>query len=121
MFLLAVAATVLLTSAITMVLHLALFWTLSGRGFNAIMYGIVGFFSGLIIPLPLLPDWLQGALYWQPFRGLADVPFRIYSGNIPVENAGFEVLLQLFWTAVIVGIGRMIYRHVRSRLVVQGG
>ena len=46
------------------------------------MTGVVIVFSGLIIPLPLFPDWLQPLLYWQPFRGLADVPYRIYGGNI---------------------------------------
>jgi ABC-2 type transport system permease protein len=121
MFLMAIGATVLLTTAITMILHLALFWTLSGRGFNAIMYGLVGFFSGLIVPLPLLPEWLQGVLYWQPFRGLADVPFRIYSGSIPAAEAGFEILLQLGWTAVMVGLGYAVYWYARGRLVVQGG
>ncbi len=121
MFLLAISATILLTTAITMILHMALFWTLSGRGFNAIMYGLVGFFSGLIVPLPLLPDWLQGVLYWQPFRGLADVPFRIYSGNIAAADAWFEILLQLGWTAVMVGLGYTVYWYARDRLVVQGG
>lgn len=121
MFLLALGATILLTTAITMILHMALFWTLSGRGFNAIMYGLVGFFSGLIVPLPLLPDWLQGMLYWQPFRGLADVPFRIYSGSIAPAEAGFEILLQLGWTAVMIVLGYTVYWYARSRLVVQGG
>ena len=42
-------------------------------------------FAGLIVPLPLFPDWLQPFLYWQPFRGMADVPFHVYSGHIPVD------------------------------------
>lgn len=121
MFLLALAATVLLTTALTMIMHLLLFWTLSGRGFNAIMYGVVGFFSGLIVPLPLLPDWLQTALYWQPFRGLADVPYRIYSGNIPAVDAWLQVLLQFGWTVLLVALGYALYGYVRGRLVVQGG
>ena len=80
-------ATVALASAITMLMHVALIWTLSGRGFNTVMTGLVIVFSGLTIPLPLFPDWLQPFLYWQPFRGLADVPYRIYSGNIGTDAA----------------------------------
>ena len=81
-FLVSLTAAVALASAITMLMHVALIWTLSGRGFNTVMIGVVIVFSGLTIPLPLFPDWLQPLLYWQPFRGVADVPYRIYSGNI---------------------------------------
>jgi ABC-2 type transport system permease protein len=121
LFIASLAATVLLASAITMILHIALIWTLSGRGFNSIMTGLVIVLSGMVVPLPLFPDWLQKALYWQPFRGLADVPFRIYSGNIDASAAPFEILLQLGWTALIAVIGYAVLDRARSRVVVQGG
>jgi len=121
LFLGSIAATVLLASAITMLMHVALVWTLTGRGFNAIMMGVVSVLSGLIIPLPLFPDWLQGILYWQPFRGLADVPFRIYGGHIGVDAALLEIVLQLVWTVVIVGFGRAALAYASRRVVVQGG
>jgi ABC-2 type transport system permease protein len=121
LFVASLTATVLLASAITMILHIALIWTLSGRGFNSIMTGLVIVLSGMVVPLPLFPDWLQKALYWQPFRGLADVPFRIYSGNISASAAPLEILLQLGWTALIVLIGYGVLERARSRVVVQGG
>ena len=34
-------------------------------------------------PVTVVPRLVQPFLHWQPFRGLVDVPFRIYSGNIP--------------------------------------
>jgi ABC-2 type transport system permease protein len=121
LFVVSISVTVLLASAITMILHIALIWTLSGRGFNSIMTGLVILLSGNVVPLPLFPDVLQGVLYWQPFRGLADVPFRIYSGNIGAHAALFEILLQLVWTALIVGIGYLVLDRARARVVVQGG
>ncbi len=120
-FIVSISATVLLASAITMILHIALIWTLSGRGFNNIMVGLVMVLSGMAIPLPLFPDWMQGFLFWQPFRGLADVPFRIYSGNIALQSAGLEILLQLVWTGIIVGIGYRVLARAQLRVVVQGG
>src|SRR6185295_10289778 len=101
-FLVSLTATVVLASAITMLMHVALIWTLSGRGFNTVMTGVVIVFSGLVIPLPLFPDWLQPVLYWQPFRGLADVPYRIYSGNIDPQTAVFEIAQQIVWAALII-------------------
>jgi ABC-2 type transport system permease protein len=106
---------------VTMVMHVSLLWTLSGEGFNRLMLGVVPVFSGLIIPLPLFPDWLQPFLYWQPFRGLADVPYRIYSGHIPADAALFELAMQAAWTVLVVALGMGLLRVASRRLVVQGG
>ena len=120
-FLVSLTVTVALASAITMLMHVALIWTLSGRGFNTLMTGIVVVFSGLIVPLPLFPDWLQPLLHWQPFRGLADVPYRIYGGNIDPDAAVFEIAQQCVWAALIAAGGYALMAHGKSRVVVQGG
>ena len=121
LFILSVIATLALSTAFTMILHVSLLWTISGEGFNRMMPGVVPVLAGLIVPLPLFPDWLQPYLYWQPFRGMADVPFRIYSGHIPVNEAFFEIAMQWVWFIVIVVLGYRLLRHARTRLVVQGG
>lgn len=121
LFLVSVLATLVLSTAVTMVLHVALMWTISGEGVNRLMPGVVPIFSGLVIPLPLFPDWAQGFLFWQPFKGLADVPFRIYSGHIPAAEAAGEIALQLAWTGVIVVFGLWLLNRAGRRLVVQGG
>jgi ABC-2 type transport system permease protein len=120
-FVVSLTATVALASVITMLMHVALIWTLSGRGFNALMTGLVIALSGLVVPLPLYPDWMQPWLYWQPFRGLADVPFRIYSGNIVASAAVAEIFMQFCWAVLIGGIGYAILSRAQARIVVQGG
>ena len=77
--------------------------------------------GNLIVPLPLFPDWLQGILYWQPFRGMADVPFRIYSGHIPPSDAVGELAMQWIWLLLIVVFGIWLLGRARQKLVVQGG
>ncbi|MEQ8859830.1 MAG: hypothetical protein RIC56_14395 [Pseudomonadales bacterium] len=121
LFCVSLFATLVLSTAITMVLHIALMWTISGEGFNRLMPGIVPLFAGLVVPLPLFPDWLQPLLFWQPFKGLADVPFRIYSGHIAAPQALLEILLQAGWCLVIVGFGMWLLGRAGQRLVVQGG
>jgi len=120
-FLMSVLVTLLLSTAVTMVLHISLRWTLSGEGFNRLLLGVVPVFSGLVIPLPLFPDWLQPLLYWQPFRGLADVPFRIYSGHIAAADAMLELVMQVAWAALVIAFGVVLLRVASRRLVVQGG
>lgn len=121
MFLLCLVATVLLSTAITNLMHVALLRTLSGDGFNRLMPGLVPLLSGLVIPLPLFPDWAQPFLTWQPFRGLADVPFRVWSGHIPAAEAWADLALQLAWLALFVVAGRWLLGRLLRGVVVQGG
>lgn len=121
LFLCSMICTVALACAIVMLYQVCLFWLISGRGLQAFMMGITSVFSGMIIPLPLFPDWFQGFLNWQPLRGLADVPFRIYSGNIAPVDAVAEIALQGAWVLVVVACGYGLLLRAKSRLVVQGG
>lgn len=111
----------MLACAITMLMHVVLVWTISGDGLNRIMPSLVIVFSGMVVPLPLFPDWLQPFLDLQPFRGLVDVPFRIYVGDIPAVDAWSDILHQIVWAAVFVWLGRKILTRSLRQLVVQGG
>jgi len=111
----------LLTTAIGTLSTIVLFWTISGEGFIRLIPLVTWFFSGIVIPLPLLPDWAQPILNVLPFRGIIDVPFRLYMGHIPAAQAPGLVAFQLAWTALIIATGRMLLSRGTRRLVVQGG
>lgn len=121
LFLLSMGLAVLLACAVTMLMHIALVWTLSGEGINRIMLSIVTIFTGMVVPLPLFPDWMQPFLYWQPLRGIVDVPYRIYSGDIPSVEAMGEMLHQVLWVVLLIWFGRWLLSSSIRRLVVQGG
>lgn len=107
--------------AITTLVHVSLLWTLSGDGVARLMPSLVTVFSGMVIPLPLFPDWAQPLLELLPFRGLVDVPFRIYTGDIAVAEAGRAIVLCAGWWVVLVALGRAWLRRGQRALVLQGG
>ncbi|MEH2071506.1 MAG: ABC transporter permease [Nostoc sp.] len=114
-------AGILLSSALTMLLTVSMMWTLSGEGINSILPTLIIIFSGMIVPLPLFPDWSKPLLNALPFSGLIDQPFRLFTGNLP-PNALFNVLLhQLFWIFAIVILGRLLVILGIKKLVIQGG
>lgn len=117
----ATLAALLLSAAVGTLLTVVLLWTVSGEGLAALGPAMVFIFSGMIIPLPLWPDWAQPLLNFLPFRGMADVPFRIYMGHIPPGEAVYALLHQAAWIAVFIGLGRWLLARGTRRLVVQGG
>ncbi len=114
-------AAVLLSAAVATLLTTTLLWTVAADGINAVAFGLIWLFSGLVVPLPLFPDWLQPVLNVLPFRGMMDTPFRIYMGHIPPDQAILAIAHQLAWTVAFVMLGRFMVGAGTRKLVVQGG
>jgi ABC-2 type transport system permease protein len=121
LFVTSLGLVVALASSIVMLLNIAVTLTLNDRGVNSLFSAVAAVFSGNIVPLPLAPDWLRGALFVQPFAGLVDIPFRIYSGNLAGTPALAGIALQIGWTIVFVTMGHAWMRTVERRLEIQGG
>jgi len=120
-WMLATLLAILLSCAISTLQSISLLWTISGEGIANLTFAAVLVFSGMVIPLPLFPDWLQPVIKLLPFRGLCDVPFRIYAGHIPPSEYLHELLLQSAWIVGLIILGRWVLSRGMHRLVVQGG
>jgi ABC-2 type transport system permease protein len=120
-FAIAIFGAVLLSAAISTLLNISIMWTLTGEGMNRLIPAMVIIFSGLVIPIPLFPDWAQTFIRLLPFAGLGDTPFRLYVGHIPPEGVFGVVAHQLIWTGVLIAIGRVALSRGTKALVVQGG
>jgi ABC-2 type transport system permease protein len=114
------ACTLLLGCALTTLINISLLWTISGDG-AVVLTTLVTFLSGMIVPLPLFPDWAQPIVQVLPFAGLVDLPFRVFTGHIPPGAAVLVLLHQIFWTIALVLFGRWVLSHGIRRVVVQGG
>lgn len=111
----------LLAASITTFVIVSLMWTVSGEGLQRLLPHTVVLFSGMIVPLPLFPSWMQPFLNIQPFRGIIDIPSRLYTGMIPVNEAFYYLGFQLAWCLALVVMGRILIRRGLKRLVIQGG
>lgn len=117
----ATAGALVLACAITTLLSVSLLWTVSGDGAARLIVAGVIFLSGMIVPLPLFPEWAQRVVNVLPFRGLVDLPFRLYVGHIPPAQVVAVLAHQLAWTLGLVAFGRWLLGRGKRRLVVQGG
>ena len=120
-FLAALLLGVLVNTAISMFIYILTFRTLSHIGSLALIGTMGEFLSGLILPVPLMPQWLQAIVNVLPFRLAVDFPFRVWTGHIPLAQAGPGLLTQLVWLTVLLVTGEFCMRRVVRRAVVQGG
>ncbi len=120
-WLVAMVGALLLGCAITNLISISLLWTVSGEGVSRLLPAAVWVLSGMIIPLPLYPDWAQSVLNVLPFRGLIDTPFRLYVGHIPPQDAVYVLAHQAAWAVALVALGRGVLARGVRRLVAQGG
>ena len=121
LFCLSAGLTLMLSASIVMLLNLAAVTFLDERGVNALCASMIIVFSGNLLPLPLFPDWMQPALFLQPFAGLLDIPVRIYFGDLSGARAAQGLGLQVLWTTAFVLLGRAWMARCMSRLQMQGG
>ncbi|OUS78225.1 ABC transporter permease [Paenibacillus sp. MY03] len=111
----------ILVVAISMLIYISVFWTMSPTG-SMLMISVAGeFLAGMVIPVPLMPEWLQRITYALPFRWTTDFPFRVYSGHIPQQEALIGIGVQVGWIAALAAFGMWLMRKALRNVVVQGG
>jgi len=120
-FALSLVGAVALSAAITTLSIITVILTISGEGLTRLLMAVSWLLSGAILPLPLFPDWAQTVLNWLPFRGLMDIPFRLYCGDLDPGAVWGLLLHQVVWSLVFILWGRWMLSRISKRLVIQGG
>lgn len=120
-WILATIGALLLGCAITNLMNISMLWTIAGDGIYRLLPAVVTIFSGMIVPLPLFPDWSKRALELLPFAGLVDTPARFLTGQLPPVYIWVFLARQLIWTAILIILGRKLLARGLKRVVVQGG
>ena len=111
----------LLVAAIITLFHIITFFTMEIDGITNMFRVISEVFAGQIVPIPFLPPFLLLLANILPFRYVGDLPFRLYSGNIPVTETIPNIIIQTVWIFLLVILGYSLSKIALKRVVVQGG
>lgn len=121
LFLFSVILGLFVTVAFAMLMYISLFYLLSQRGIKIIITALTGFLSGGVIPLPFFPEPILAVVRLLPFAAMQNMPLQIYTGNLVGTDALLGIAFQLFWLAVLFGIGKLAMGCSFKNVVVQGG
>ena len=116
-----IIAVAVLSASIVLLINIISVAQSTDRGVTVFFAMASNFFAGLVVPLSFFPDSVRPALRLQPFAGLADIPFRIYCGDLSDGPAVAAIGLQLTWTLLLIAVGRWWLERVMAKLQVNGG
>jgi ABC-2 type transport system permease protein len=97
------------------------FYTTEAWGLHVLREGVASFFSGLLVPLAMLPSWLQTIAKFLPFGQSLYVPVSLLSGLTPLSEAPRLWGVQLLWLAILLPLSRLIFSRAVRTVTVQGG
>ena len=120
-FLVSTALAVGVAGAYGFILQSFAFWILDVRGPNQIGWILAQFFAGTYIPLVFFPAWLETAARALPFASMMQFPIEVFLGKHSGANLAGVFMLQIFWLAALVAVGRVLLARATQKLVIQGG
>jgi ABC-type uncharacterized transport system, permease component len=121
LFCLSMPLALCVTVSVCMIIYMLSFFTVSPQGLRIIFAMTAEIFQGIVIPLPFFPPRIRQIFELLPFASMENVPLRIYSGNIIGNEAVKAIFLQLFWSVVLIIIGKLICRSAMKKVTLQGG
>lgn len=102
-------------------MNLAAFWMIEARSIVVFGLAIAQFFAGAYLPLVFFPAWLATLAAWLPFYGMMNGPAMVFLGKLSGPALFWEMVLQLAWLLVLIGVVRLLTSIATRRVVVQGG
>ena len=121
LFLISLTIGSLLVVALATLYPIIMLYTLNEKGIVNLFIVIADLFSGLVVPIPFFPKILMYISRLLPFQYISDLSFRIYVGNIGLNDAITGIIVQFIWVFLIIIIGYMLMNHNLKKVVVQGG
>ena len=121
MFLITLILASLLVITIVVFYHTIIIYTLDEKGIVNMFMILADVLSGLVIPIPFFPGYLQKIAYILPFRYVSDFPFRLYVGDISITEGFIGIGMQIIWIIILFVIGKLIMKKALSKAVIQGG
>lgn len=90
-------------------------------GLSVVRVGAGSFFSGALVPLVMMPDWLQSLAAGMPFAQALAVPISFLSGISTWADAPRIWLIQIIWLLALFALSRVVFNVAIRQVTVQGG
>ena len=97
------------------------FYVTETWGLSVVRIGVGSFFSGALVPLVMMPGWLQNIAAAMPFAQAMSVPVSFLSGITSLADAPRLWLIQIIWLVALLILSRVVFSIAVRKVTVQGG
>lgn len=112
---------IILTISLILLYHVICLITLDEKGIVNILMVSSDILSGLVLPIPFFPNFLQKISNILPYRYVSDFPFRLYVGNISLNDGLKGIIIQIIWIIILIALGKIITNKALKKAIIQGG
>jgi ABC-2 type transport system permease protein len=121
LFLVAVAGSILLMSAINFMIGTCAIPLKSILALIRAKYWLIELLSGLLVPMTYFPKSLQKVAAWLPFQHIAYTPLQIYLGKLSGAQAVKALAVQWIWIAFLLWAGSVWWNRATRKITIHGG
>jgi ABC-2 type transport system permease protein len=108
------AVSVVLGGVVCYLLKLCLgftsFWTNDVVGIVTLYEILANVLGGMLIPIALLPEWLQAVARLLPIQAIYNIPLALLLGKGDGASAWYGIGLQVGWIVVLWALARVLWR-----------
>jgi ABC-2 type transport system permease protein len=97
------------------------FYTTDAWGIGVVRHALSTFFGGALVPLAMLPGWLQEAAAALPFAQGIAAPTLVLAGVTPLSGLPAVWGLQLAWLTGLWLVSRLAFARAVRQVTVHGG
>jgi len=97
------------------------FWTTRGAAIFDLYMTVELLLSGRLVPLPLMPDWVQEISRFLPFQWAFYFPIESLVGDLSNQELVQGLFVQLLWILIGLAIFRVAWRSAIKRYSAVGG
>ncbi len=97
------------------------FYSTETWGLSVVREAVAGFFSGALVPVAMMPIWLQNITQAMPFAQALYVPISFLSGIHTLADAPRLWLIQILWLVGLGLLSRLVFNLAVRKVTVQGG
>ncbi len=97
------------------------FYVTETWGLSVVRVGAGSFFSGALVPLVMMPEWLQKIAAAMPFSQALAIPISFLSGIHTLADAPQIWLTQVIWLVILFILSRIVFSIAIRKVTVQGG
>jgi ABC-2 type transport system permease protein len=97
------------------------FWTTRGAAIFDLWMTLELLLSGRLVPLPLMPDWVQTISWFLPFQWAFFFPIEALVGDMSNAELGRGLAFQILWILIGLGLFKVAWRSAIRHFSAVGG